>query len=41
MATLNRVTLIGNLGKDFDTRYTPNCDAVTKRTYPSFYWSAD
>jgi single-strand DNA-binding protein len=29
MASLNKVTLIGNLGRDPETRYMPNGDAVT------------
>jgi single-strand DNA-binding protein len=29
MASLNRVQIIGNLGKDPETRYLPNGDAVT------------
>jgi single-strand DNA-binding protein len=29
MASLNKVTLIGNLGRDPETRYLPNGDAVT------------
>jgi single-strand DNA-binding protein len=29
MASVNRVTLVGNLGKDPDTRYTPSGTAVT------------
>lgn len=32
MASLNRVTLIGNLGKDPETRYMSNGDAVTNIT---------
>jgi|SRR5688500_17184371 len=32
MASLNKVTLIGNLGKDPETRYMPNGDAVTNVT---------
>ncbi len=28
MASVNRVTLVGNLGKDPETRYMPNGDAV-------------
>jgi single-strand DNA-binding protein len=29
MASLNKVILIGNLGRDPETRYLPNGDAVT------------
>lgn len=29
MASLNRVTLIGNLGRDPETRYMPSGDAIT------------
>jgi single-strand DNA-binding protein len=29
MSSLNKVTLIGNLGRDPETRYMPNGDAVT------------
>lgn len=32
MASVNKVTLIGNLGKDPETRYMPNGDAVTNIT---------
>ncbi len=32
MASLNKVTLIGNLGKDPETRYMPNGEAVTNIT---------
>lgn len=32
MASVNRVTLIGNLGKDPETRYLPSGDAVTNIT---------
>ena len=32
MASLNKVILIGNLGKDPETRYLPNGDAVTNIT---------
>jgi len=32
MASLNKVTLIGNLGKDPETRYMSNGDAVTNIT---------
>src|SRR6478736_8623135 len=32
MASVNRVTIIGNLGKDPETRYMPNGDAVTNIT---------
>lgn len=32
MASLNKVTLIGNVGKDPETRYMPNGDAVTNLT---------
>jgi single-strand DNA-binding protein len=32
MASVNKVTLIGNLGKDPETRYMPNGDAVTTIT---------
>jgi single-strand DNA-binding protein len=32
MASLNKVTLIGNLGKDPETRYMTNGDAVTNIT---------
>ena len=32
MASVNRVILIGNLGKDPETRYMPNGDAVTNIT---------
>ena len=29
MASVNKVILIGNLGRDPETRYTPNGDAIT------------
>lgn len=29
MASVNRVTIVGNLGRDPETRYMPNGDAVT------------
>ena len=32
MASVNRVTIIGNLGKDPETRYAPSGDAVTNIT---------
>ena len=32
MASINKVILIGNLGKDPETRYMPNGDAVTNIT---------
>ena len=32
MASVNKVILIGNLGKDPETRYMPNGDAVTNIT---------
>lgn len=32
MASINKVILIGNLGKDPETRYMPNGDAVTSIT---------
>lgn len=32
MASLNRVTLIGNLGRDPETRYMPSGDAITNIT---------
>ena len=32
MTSLNRVTLIGNLGKDPEVRYMPNGDAVANVT---------
>jgi single-strand DNA-binding protein len=32
MASINKVTLIGNLGKDPDIRYMPNGDAVANLT---------
>ena len=32
MASINKVILIGNLGKDPETRYLPNGDAVTNIT---------
>jgi len=32
MASLNKVHIIGNLGKDPETRYMPNGDAATKIT---------
>ena len=32
MASINKVILVGNLGKDPDTRYMPNGDAVTNIT---------
>ena len=32
MASVKRVILIGNLGKDPETRYMSNCDAVTNIT---------
>lgn len=32
MASLNRVTLIGNLGRDPETRYLPSGDAITNIT---------
>ena len=32
MASVNRVTIIGNLGKDPETRYAPRGDAVTNIT---------
>lgn len=32
MASVNKVILIGNLGKDPETRYMPNSDAVTTIT---------
>ena len=32
MASLNKVILIGNLGKDPETRYAPSADAITNLT---------
>ncbi len=35
MASVNKVIIVGNLGADPETRYTPSGDAVTNRRFMS------
>ena len=33
MASVNKVIIVGNLGKDPETRYLPSGDAVSSKAY--------